>query len=179
MSSIAGKVGGSKTTLWTYFPSKEDLFAAVVDDIVASYGQALQIDLPVDEPVTDVLGRFGHVLMATLMSPALLALYRLVVAEAERFPHLAETFYDRGPRRGKARLAEWMAEKMARGELRPGDPIFASQASTSTQCSACPKVVTTSGSLPKSTLLSTHFTVRGERRCPHSPVPAIATTPTL
>ena len=125
MSSIAGKVGGSKTTLWTYFPSKEDLFAAVVDDIVASYGQALQIDLPADEPVTDVLGRFGQVLMATLMSPPLLALYRLVVAEAERFPHLAETFYERGPRRGKARLAEWMAAKMARGELRPGNPMQA------------------------------------------------------
>ena len=35
MSSIASKVGGSKTTLWSYFPSKEELFEAVVDDIVA------------------------------------------------------------------------------------------------------------------------------------------------
>src|SRR3546814_17201673 len=48
MSSIASKVGGSKTTLWTYFPSMEDLFAAVVDDIVAQYGDALAIDLPID-----------------------------------------------------------------------------------------------------------------------------------
>lgn len=38
MSSIAGQVGGSKTTLWAYFPSKEDLFAAVVDDVVEQYG---------------------------------------------------------------------------------------------------------------------------------------------
>src|SRR3546814_7802383 len=59
MSSIASKVGGSKTTLWTYFPSKEDLFAAVVDDIVAQYGDALAIDLPLDEPVPDVLRAFG------------------------------------------------------------------------------------------------------------------------
>ncbi|WP_332818663.1 TetR/AcrR family transcriptional regulator [Sphingopyxis sp.] len=125
MSSIASKVGGSKTTLWTYFPSKEDLFAAVVDDIVASYGQVLQIDLPLEEPVTEVLRRFAQVLMATLLSPPLLALYRLVVGEAERFPHLAETFYDRGPRRGKARLGEWVAEKMVRGELRMGDPMQA------------------------------------------------------
>src|SRR3546814_14531705 len=35
---------------------------------------------------------------------------------------LAEAFYERGPRRGKARLAVWMAEKMVRGELRRGDP---------------------------------------------------------
>ncbi|WP_077146584.1 TetR/AcrR family transcriptional regulator [Sphingopyxis sp. KK2] len=125
MSSIAAKVGGSKTTLWTYFPSKEDLFAAVVDDIVGDYGKALHVDLPVDEPVVDVLTRFGNVLMTTLISTPLLSLFRLVVGEAERFPHLAETFYDRGPRRGKARAAVWVAAKMARGELRTGDPMQA------------------------------------------------------
>jgi AcrR family transcriptional regulator len=125
MSSIASKVGGSKTTLWTYFPLKEDLFAAVVDDIVGHYGVALQVDLPLDEPVVDVLRHFGNVLMNTLLSPTMLALYRLVVGEAERFPHLAETFYDRGPRRGKARIAAWMGEKMVQGELRMGDPMQA------------------------------------------------------
>ena len=125
MSSIASKVGGSKTTLWSYFPSKEDLFAAVVDDIIGHYGAALQVDLPIDQPVVDVLRHFGNVLMNTLLSPTMLALYRLVVGEAERFPHLAETFYDRGPRRGKARIAAWMGEKMVQGELRMGDPMQA------------------------------------------------------
>lgn len=125
MSSIASKVGGSKTTLWTYFPSKEALFEAVVDDIVARYGEALSIDLPVDAPVADMLHRFGTVMLSTLVSTPILSLYRLVVGEAERFPHLAETFYDRGPRRGKARLAEWMREKMERGEMRSGDPVRA------------------------------------------------------
>ena len=127
MSSIASKVGGSKTTLWSYFPSKEELFEAVVDDIVERYGAPLQVDLPDDEPVVDVLRRFGNALMTTLIATPMLALYRLVAGEAERFPHLAEAFYARGPRRGKARLAVWMAEKMARGELRVGDPLRATQ----------------------------------------------------
>jgi len=65
--------------------------------------------------------------MTKLTSPPLLSLYRLVVGEADRFPHLAETFYDRGPRRGKARAAEWVAEKMVRGEIRMGDPMRAVQ----------------------------------------------------
>lgn len=127
MSSIAGKVGGSKTTLWSYFPSKEDLFAAVVDDITDTYGRALQVDLPVDAPVPAVLRHYANALVRTLMSDPILALQQLVIGEARRFPHLAETFYDRGPRRGKARLAAWMAEKMARGELRHGDPLLAVQ----------------------------------------------------
>ena len=127
MSSIASKVGGSKTTLWSYFPSKEDLFAAIVDDIVHHYGQVLSIELPVDRPVPEVLRNFGQVLMTKLTSPPLLSLNRLVIGEADRFPHLAETFYDRGPRRGKARAAEWVAEKMVRGEIRMGDPMRAVQ----------------------------------------------------
>ena len=127
MSSIASKVGGSKTTLWSYFPSKEELFEAVVDDIVDQYGHMLTIDLPVDQPVPDVLRGFGTILMTKLTATPLLSLFRLVVGEAERFPHLAETFYDRGPRRGKARAAEWAAEKMARGELRMGNPMRAVQ----------------------------------------------------
>jgi len=125
MSSIAGKVGGSKTTLWTYFPSKEALFEAVVDDIVQYYGAALQVELPVDEDVLPVLRRFCRVLVTTLTSDPLLALYQLVIGEARRFPHLAQTFYDRGPRRGKARLAVWITAKMDRGELRRGDPLQA------------------------------------------------------
>jgi AcrR family transcriptional regulator len=31
MSSIAAKVGGSKATLYNYFASKEELFAAVIE----------------------------------------------------------------------------------------------------------------------------------------------------
>ena len=127
MSSIASKVGGSKTTLWTYFPSKEELFAAVVDDIVAQYGDALAIELPLDEPVPDVLRVFGNLLMTKLTATPILSLFRLVVGEAERFPHHAETFYERGPRRGKARAAVWVGEKMVRGELRMGDPMRAVQ----------------------------------------------------
>ena len=127
MSSIASKVGGSKTTLWSYFPSKEDLFEAVVDSIVEEYGDALAVDLPLDEPVPEVLRRFGNLLMTKLTATPILSLFRLVVGEAERFPHLAKTFYDRGPRRGKARAAIWVAEKMARGELRMGNPLRAVQ----------------------------------------------------
>ena len=59
MSSIAVTVGGSKTTLWSHFRSKEDLFAAVVDDIVDRYGTALSIDLPPAAPVAPTLERFA------------------------------------------------------------------------------------------------------------------------
>lgn len=127
MSSIASTVGGSKTTLWTYFPSKEALFAAVVDDIVEHYGRVQDVDLPDTDDLHGVLLGFVRGLMDTILSEPVIALHRLVLAEANRFPYLADAFYQRGPRRGKARLSEFIARAMARGQIRLGDPMLATR----------------------------------------------------
>lgn len=125
MSSIAAKVGGSKTTLWSYFPSKEELFAAVVDDIVSQFSVALTVELPPGAPVEPTLRRFATAMMATILSEPIIALHRVVTGEAQRFPELGATFYQRGPKRGKERLATFLASAMAQDRLRQGDPMVA------------------------------------------------------
>jgi AcrR family transcriptional regulator len=127
MSSIAASVGGSKTTLWNYFPSKEALFAAVVDDIVEHYGLALSIELPEDERVEIVLQGFGAALLNTVLSDPVMALHRLVLGEASRFPQLAKVFHDRGARRGQQRLSAYISSAMRRGMLRDGDATIAAR----------------------------------------------------
>jgi TetR/AcrR family transcriptional regulator, mexJK operon transcriptional repressor len=122
MSSIAATVGGSKTTLWSYFPSKQDLFAAVVDDIVETYGTSLELPMQPDEPVEDALRRFGHGMMRIILSPPIIALHRLVTGEAGRFPEIGRLFYERGPRRGKVKLANFLEAAMQSGRMRRGDP---------------------------------------------------------
>ena len=71
MSSVAAEVGGSKTTLWSYFPSKQDLFAAVIDDMVDRYGEALRVPLPPEGDPAETMRALGRSLMATLMRPTL------------------------------------------------------------------------------------------------------------
>ena len=127
MSTIAAKVGGSKTTLWSHFPSKEALFAAVVDDIVERYGLALEVELAANDDVKDALRRFGNAMMTTVLSPPIVDLHRLVIGEAGRFPELGRLFYERGAKRGKAKLAAFIAEAMQQGRLRTGDPMLAAR----------------------------------------------------
>lgn len=127
MSSIARTVGGSKTTLWSYFPSKEALFAGVVDDIVDKYGEALSFELTHEEDVRETLRYFAEVLVRTLLSDPILTLFRMVVAGTHRFPDLAALFYERGPTRGKAKLEAFIREAMIRGSLRDGDAEIAVQ----------------------------------------------------
>lgn len=127
MSSIAAKVGGSKTTLWTYFPSKEALFAAVVDDLVERHGRALEVPLPPDSAPADSLRRIGRALLETLHARPIIDLHRLTIGEAGRFPALARLFHERAPARGKARLRDYVSAAMERGQLRQGDPAEASR----------------------------------------------------
>ncbi|MEH3108302.1 MAG: TetR/AcrR family transcriptional regulator [Sphingomonas fennica] len=123
MSTVAQALGGSKGTLWAYFASKEELFAAVLDQLVEEYGPP-----PVLDPAAAVdrtLEGYAVGLLTTTLSPPILALNRLVIAESARFPDLGRLFYARAPERKLAVLAEWLVAQMARGALRPADPMRA------------------------------------------------------
>jgi TetR/AcrR family transcriptional regulator, mexJK operon transcriptional repressor len=137
MSSIAAKVGGSKTTLWTYFPSKQDIFAAVVDDLVERFGAALDMPLNPDTPLIDALRRFGHGMMGIVVSPQIVALNRLVMGEAGRFPELGTLLYERGPKRGKDKLTTYLTFAMANNRVRKGDPRRAAHQFTHLCQSGC------------------------------------------
>jgi TetR/AcrR family transcriptional regulator, mexJK operon transcriptional repressor len=60
-----------------------------------------------------------------VMQPRLLALRRLVIAEAGRFPELGRLFYERGPGRTIAALADTFERLAARGVLAVEDPQLA------------------------------------------------------
>jgi hypothetical protein len=60
-----------------------------------------------------------------VMQPRLLQLRRLVIAEADRFPELGRTFYERGPERTIEALATVFQGLAAKGSLRIDDARLA------------------------------------------------------
>lgn len=125
MSAIAAKLGGSKTTLWSYFRNKRELFDAVVDDLVERYGDALRLPLRIEADPRETLNAFAVSIITTVTRPQIVAMHRMVTGEAGRFPELGRALVERGMRRGQARLAEWIAQQMERGTLRRADPLVA------------------------------------------------------
>jgi TetR/AcrR family transcriptional regulator, mexJK operon transcriptional repressor len=125
MSQIAARVGGSKATLYNYFPSKKDLFIAVAD---AECTQRLSVlfDLNViGGDMKSALTGFCRRFLTDLVSHDMVALYRLIIAESERFPEIGQAFFDMGLKRGLERLAEHFMRFMATGEMRRADPDIA------------------------------------------------------
>ncbi|HKR90469.1 MAG TPA: TetR/AcrR family transcriptional regulator [Phenylobacterium sp.] len=124
MSTIAARLGGSKGTLYNYFRSKEELFAAFVRRSCSE----LRHDIDSMPPEGDLRGRLVQMarhLLDHLLLPEAIAIYRVVVGEGERFPELTRLFYEAGPRAGVGRMGEALQDLMERGELRRADPMLA------------------------------------------------------
>lgn len=121
MSGIAGLLGGSKGTLWSYFESKEKLFDAVLDRAIEEFRADLTLILRPSDDVRAALHRFCRQFLAKLIQPEAIALFRLVVAEAGRFPELGRIFYERGPGQTRKLLSQFFSDAMERGQLRMGD----------------------------------------------------------
>ncbi|ACJ01387.1 TetR/AcrR family transcriptional regulator [Rhodospirillum centenum] len=131
MSSIAASLGGSKTTLWSCFPSKEDLFAAVLEGETGRFRMGVLEALDQDGPLVDSLRRFCRAFLRKLLSPDILRLNRLVISEVERFPEVGRIFFEHGPKETGQRLSEYLHSAMERGQLRKADPLLAAQQLTS------------------------------------------------
>jgi len=98
MAAISARVGGSKATLYNYFKSKEELFAAVMFDAMEEQGQQV-LDLldPSDKDLRGALERFGVAYLSMLLGSEALANTRIAIAEAES-SKLGAKLYDLGPR---------------------------------------------------------------------------------
>lgn len=127
MSQIALAAGVSKGTLYNYYETKRDLFAAFVQRVCAREVTLIFDDVDPEAAPETTLRAIGQRFLRMLASPGGLLIYRMVVAEAHVFPELAETFFEAGPRRGLAALAACLAAFDAAGRLRVPDPAFAAE----------------------------------------------------
>jgi AcrR family transcriptional regulator len=127
MSGIAAALGGSKGTLWSHFPSKEVLFAAVIDQVTQAFRAQLSLILNPRDGIEPALRRFCVEFLRKVTSPEAIALHRLVVGEANRFPEMGRIFYERAPRQTQELLAAFIGEAMDNGLLRRDDPLHAAR----------------------------------------------------
>jgi AcrR family transcriptional regulator len=127
MSEICRRVGGSRATIYNYFPSKELLFFEVIVQANEAEFMAVHdiLDHRVDD-IADALRHFGEGLLTLIYSPNVMAVRRLVVSSFDRGA-LGQTCYERGPQRSLNEISEFLLAAMAKGKLRQCDPYVATQ----------------------------------------------------
>lgn len=128
MDEVAAQAAVSKQTVYKQFASKEALFVAVVGRMTQEASDRVQASM--SEPagaadLADFLTAYASKQLSVVLTPALMQLRRLVIAEANRFPDLGRAVHDGGPRRAMQALESLFQRLAARGLLTLEDPSVA------------------------------------------------------
>lgn len=120
IDAIVEKSGGSKATLYSYYPTKADLFRAVVDSIVSDDDDG---ELQSFDNIRDTLVHFAEHRLLVVFSRKHRALMGLIIAERDRFKDIARMYYERGPLRGHILLRDYFETLIEKGliDIRSAD----------------------------------------------------------
>ena len=122
VDAIARAAGVSKATLYSYFPDKKLLFLEVAktecrNQIFASI-DVLEQDY---HPPRQMLPQVARQIMGLVLSDFGQSIFRMCVAESDRFPELGREFFETGPAMGHARLVAYLERGVEAGDLAPHD----------------------------------------------------------
>jgi AcrR family transcriptional regulator len=126
MAEISARVGGSKATLYGYFPSKEALFLAIIERLAEQYiSPALErLEESEGEDLRSALQRFGEQFLTFITKEEAVATYRVIISEAAH-SDIGSAFFEAGPKRNNEVMARYLSGAMSRGQLRKADASVA------------------------------------------------------
>jgi len=125
---VAKLAGVSKGTLYLYYPSKEELFKAMVRErLSARIQEAGAVVAQFEGPMAELLRLMLRMWWNEVgMTPAG-GITKIMMAEARNFPELSQFFYDEVIAPTHALLAAVLERGMQAGEFRQVDPMLAVQ----------------------------------------------------
>jgi AcrR family transcriptional regulator len=123
LARIADAADVSTATLFKQFPTKADLFEAIVTDFWGRTGEPHSTLSPVD-PMS-ALTMLGRRYADLLLRPGMVGLHRMVIAEAPRFPELARIQFDLGKEPFFERVHAYLMAADDQGSLSVSNPTSA------------------------------------------------------
>lgn len=124
MDAVAAGAGVTKPTLYSYFPSKESLFQAMM---LGKRDVMLDVFMhPSGDMVADLHG-FAWAYADTVMRPDMLSLARLIIGEASRFPEIGRAYQASGPDHLLRGIMRYLDSQRHAGRLEFEDAELAAQ----------------------------------------------------
>ena len=119
---VAQRAGVSKGTLYLYYPSKEDLLKAVIEqrltaEIAAGAELAAQFAGPTSELLRNTLAEWWLRVGDSPVS----GVFKLIVTEVRNFPEIAQFYVQHVVEPGEALIGRVLQRGIDRGEFRPLD----------------------------------------------------------
>jgi AcrR family transcriptional regulator len=125
VDDIAREAGVSKATLYSYFPDKRLLFLEVAKGECCRQAQETVALMTSELAPREALTRAASRMVDFFLSDFGQRVFRICVAESDRFPEIGREFYENGPAMARARIVAYFHEAEARGELTIADKELA------------------------------------------------------
>jgi AcrR family transcriptional regulator len=121
LEDVAARAGVTKGTIYLYYPSKKELFKAVVRSELLPNIEWIETALDKPGPVAPLLERLFTFWARDIFPSPISVLPKLVIAEAGNFPELAHFYLETVVHRGLGLIASLLRRGIAAGEFRPVD----------------------------------------------------------
>jgi len=121
VDDIVREAGVSKATLYSYFPDKRLLFIEVAKIECAAQSDAAIAQVEASGDLREALTQAATRMGGFFMSDVGMQVYRIVVAESQRFPEIGREFYETGPARVREILKAFLQKGVDEGKLRIDD----------------------------------------------------------
>ncbi|HEY4370587.1 MAG TPA: TetR/AcrR family transcriptional regulator [Burkholderiales bacterium] len=114
---IQQQAGVSKSTVYAHYANKEALFLAVMEAECTGFMNHMRTVEYRPGALRETLSDLARTYLEIALAPSSLALFRVITAEAPRFPELARSFYLTGPRMVQGMLARQLERAAQAGEV--------------------------------------------------------------
>ena len=121
MENVARRAGVSTKTLYRVVPDKKALFEATVTARLDQFVSVVSLRGCEGADIEAALPDALLVCAELVLDPEVIALQRMILADNDKFPDIAESFYIRAMRRSVAALAEWLQVQHKRGLIALND----------------------------------------------------------
>lgn len=124
MDKIAATAGVSKRTVYNHFPSKEELFAEILNQLWARIIAEPSVSYNREQPLHEQLRLMLQEKVQMMADENFLTLARVAIAATIHSPERAQNMIERMGEREEG-LTVWIRAAQADGRLKPVDPEFA------------------------------------------------------
>ncbi len=124
MDRIAAVAGVSKRTVYNHFPSKEELFALILEELWQSSVASVELPYRADQPLDVQLLQLLRQKLDLLGDANFIDLARVAMAEIIHSPERAQAIICRMGEK-ESGVSAWIRAAIADGRLRQVDPEFA------------------------------------------------------
>ena len=125
MESVAKRAGVSTKTLYRLIPNKAALFEAIITDGIDRFVSRIRLrgceNGDIERALRDALIACGEL----ILDGPVIGLLRMVIGVSDKFPEIADTFYNKAIKRTESTLANWLKAQAESGLIAIDNPTEA------------------------------------------------------